>query len=53
MRTIIGSFGRACVLVILFQLNSSKAGLFEGHLLWWVSLTPNLHIGRRTNPMLI
>ena len=34
MRTIIGSFGRACVLVILFQLNSSKAGLFEGHLLW-------------------
>ena len=40
MRTIIDSFGRDCVLIILF-----KAGLF-------IVITPNLHIGRRANPVL-
>ena len=40
MRTIIGFFGRACVLIILF-----KAGLFK-------IITPNVHIGRRANPVL-
>ena len=39
MRTIIGSFGRACILTILF-----KAGLFK-------VITPNLHVGR-ANPVL-
>ena len=34
MRTIIGSSGRNCVLIILFQLYGSKAGLFEGNLFW-------------------
>ena len=34
MRTIIGSSGRDCVLIILFQLYGSKAGLFEGNLFW-------------------
>ena len=39
MRTIMGSFRRDCVLVILFQLYDSKCGLFEinlflGGLLW-------------------
>ena len=33
-RTIIGSSGRDCVLIILFQLYGSKAGLFEGNLFW-------------------
>ena len=56
MRTIIGSFGRVCVLVILFQLYGSEAGLFEGNLFWvgqYDSPPPNLHIGKRTNPILI
>ena len=34
MHKTIGSFGRGCVLVILFQLYGSKAGLFEGNLFW-------------------
>ena len=34
MRTNLGSSGRDCVLIILFQLYGSKAGLFEGNLLW-------------------
>ena len=29
MRTVISSSGRECVLIILFQLYGSKAGLFE------------------------
>ena len=33
MGTIIGSSGRECALVILFQIYGSKAGLFEGNLL--------------------
>ena len=34
MCTITGSFRRDCVLIILFQLHGSKAGLFEGNLFW-------------------
>ena len=34
MHIIIGSSGRSCVLMILFQLYDTKAGLFEGNLLW-------------------
>ena len=34
MRTVIASFGRVSVLVILFQLYDSKAGLFEVNLFW-------------------
>ena len=30
----IGSFGRDCVLIILFQLDGSKAGLLEGTFFW-------------------
>ena len=32
--TIIGSSGRDCVLIILFQLYGSKARFFEGKLFW-------------------
>ena len=32
MHTIIGSSGRDCVLIILFQLYGTRAGLFEGNL---------------------
>ena len=54
MCTIIGSSGRECVLIILFQLYGSKAGLFEGDLFWVGQYDlPNLYIGRRTNPILI
>ena len=34
MHTIIGSSGRDCVLIILFQLYGSKARLFEYNLFW-------------------
>ena len=34
MRTIIGSSGRDCVLIIFFQLYGSRAGLFEDDLFW-------------------
>ena len=34
MYTIIGSSGRDCVLIILFQLYVFKAGLFEGNSFW-------------------
>ena len=34
MHTIIGSSGRDCVLIILFQLYGTRAGLFEGNLSW-------------------
>ena len=40
MRTIIGSSGRDCVLIILFQLYGSKAGFFEGNLLWMGQYDP-------------
>ena len=48
----IGSFGRAYVLVISFQLYVSTTGL-EVIYAGWVSMTPNLHTGRRTNQILI
>ena len=34
MRTTIGSSGRDCVLIMLFQLCDSKAWLFESDLFW-------------------
>ena len=34
MRTNIGSSERGSVLIILYQLYGSKAGLFDGNLLW-------------------
>ena len=34
MDAIIGSSGRHSVLIVLFQLSGSKAGLFEGNLFW-------------------
>ena len=34
IRTIIGSSGRDCALIILFQLYGSKTGLFESNLFW-------------------
>ena len=55
MRTIIGSSGRDCVLIILFQFYDSKARLFESNLFWvgQYDTKLNLHIGRRTNQILI
>ena len=54
MRTIIGYSGRDCVLIILFQLYGSKTGPFQVNLFWLGKYDPpNLHIGRRTNPILI
>ena len=45
--TIICSSGRDCVLIILFQLEDSKADLFEGDLLRVGQYDPpNLHAGR-------
>ena len=40
MHTIIGSFGRDCIVVMLFQLYGSKAGLFMVIYSGWVSITP-------------
>ena len=40
MHTITDSSGRDCVLIILFQLYSSKAGLFKVLYSGWVSMTP-------------
>ena len=54
MPAIIGSSERDCVLIILFQLYGSKAGLFDSTLFWVGQYDPlNLHSGRRTNPILI
>ena len=36
----IDSSGRDCVLVALFQLYGSKAGLFEGNLIWMGQYDP-------------
>ena len=54
MCIIIGSSERDCVLIILFQLYDNKGRLFEGNL-FWVSQhdSSNIHIGRRTTPVLI
>ena len=50
MCTIITSFEKDCVLIIIF----TKAGLYECNLFWVGQYDPtlNLHIGRRTNPLL-
>ena len=41
MRTIVGSFGRDCVLIILFPLYGSKAGFFECNCSGWAgSMNP-------------
>ena len=54
MHTIIGSSGRDCILIILFQLYGSKAGFFEGDLFWVDQYDPpNKHIERRASPILI
>ena len=51
---IIGSSERVCALIILFQLYAFKDGLFRDNLFWERQYdTPNLHIGRKTNPILI
>ena len=49
------SSGRDCGLIALFQIHGSKAGLFESNLFWVGKYVPppkNLHIGRKTNPIL-
>ena len=54
MRTIIGSARRDFVLIILFQLYGFKAEFFEGTLFWVGQYdSTNLHLGRKTNPLLI
>ena len=40
MGTIIGSAGSDCVLIILFQLDDPKTGLFEGNLFWLGQYNP-------------
>ena len=42
MCSIIGSFGSDCGLIILFQLNGSKARLFESKLFWVNQYDPPL-----------
>ena len=44
MWTILGSSGSDCVLIILFQLYDSKAGLFEGNLFWMGHYDPSTFI---------
>ena len=48
MPTVTGSSGRDCVLIILFKLYGSRAGLFKSNLFWVGHYdTPlNLHIGK-------
>ena len=54
IHTIIGSPGRDCILIILYQLYGSKSGLFEGNLFWVGQYySPSLYIERRINPILI
>ena len=56
MHTIVGSTGRDSGLIILLQLYGSKFGLFQSILFWVGQYDPpplNLHIGRKTNPILI
>ena len=55
MHTFTGSSGGDCVLMILFQLYGTKAGLFKLIYSGWVNMTPlhNHHIERRANPILI
>ena len=44
MWTILGSSGSDQVLIILFQLYDSKAGLFEGNLFWVGHCDPSTFI---------
>ena len=59
MRTNIGSSRSGCVLITLFQLYDSNAGLSEGNVFWVGQYdpppptTPDLIIGGRINPILI
>ena len=54
MHAIIGSSGSDCVLIILFQLYGSKAGAFwKSFILGGSIWSSNVHIGRRTDPILI
>ena len=54
MCTVIGSRRREFVLIILFQLCGSKTGLFECNLFWLDQYDAiNLHIGRRTSPIIL
>ena len=53
IHTIIHYSGKHCVLIILFQLYGSKAGLSDSNLFWVGHCTPNLHTGRTTNPIFI
>ena len=52
--TVIGSSGRGYVLIILFALYCSMVGflivIYSGLV---NSMTPNLYIGRKANPILI
>ena len=53
MHRIIVSSGRDWVLIVLFQLHGSRAGLFEGDsfCMGQYDHPPNLHTGRETNPI--
>ena len=55
MYMIIDSFGRNCVLMILFQIDGNKTGLFKVVCSGRVNMTlpQNQHTGRRDNPLLI
>ena len=41
MCTITGSFGKDCVLVILFQHHGPKPDLLKVIFSWWISMTPS------------
>ena len=53
MRTIIGSSRRDCVLVTYFNFMALRRGFLKVIYSGWVSMTPNIHIEKRTNPTLI
>ena len=55
MHTIIGSSGRDCVLIILFSFMALRLGFLKVIYSGWVNMisTVNLHIGKRTNPLLL
>ena len=53
MRSIIDSSGRDCVLIILFRLYGSKAGLFGVNLFWVRQYDPHPSYWKKTNPILI
>ena len=52
---ITGFSRRDCVLIILFHIYGSEAGIFEGNLFWVGQYDPplNLYIGKKTNQILI